>query len=157
MPKKVYELNHLNMDTDSKNHVLVPNVKNNAYPGKELGWTMEQVHEFIKRQKRCLGKKFPLSTGSNKGLSIQLPGDAYMLLGWAIEPTEETGVTLGDVTVRLNNEIMVEEVHFKFFGREFTDEEYYFIPRPLSGQDSFSAAVDGVTDSWDANWVFYYL
>lgn len=157
MDKTAQELQYLSMIKDKKNHVLKPNIDISAYPGKQMGMTPQQVREYIKRNKRCLGKSFPLTTGVNKDLSIQLPGTAYLLLGWAIAPTEETGVTLGDVSVRLNNEIVVDKVHHEFFGKEFTDEEYYFIPRPLSGQDSFSFSIDNVTDSWTANVIFYYL
>jgi len=158
MQKQAEELRYLNMIQDTKNHKLSPPIiNNNTYPGKRMGMTPEEVQDYIKRQKRCLGKSFTLVTGTNDDLSIQLPGTAYMLLGWAILPREEAGVTLGDVSVRLNNEIMVDKVDFSFFGPDFTDEEYYFIPRPLSGQDSFSFNIDNVTDVWTAKIIFYYL
>ncbi len=158
--KRAEEIQYLNMIANKAKHKLEPpGIDINTYPGKRLGLTPEQVQDFIKRQKRCLGKSFELVTGANDNLEINLPGTAYMLLGWAIEETAlGAGNTAnGDLKVRLNNEVMVEGVHWEFFGKDFTDEEYYFIPRPLSGQDSFSFAINGVTDTWTAKIIFYYL
>lgn len=158
MDKRAYEVRHLNMEENTKKHTLhQPQINLNAYPGKRMGLTPEEVVDYIRRQKRCLGKSFALTTGSNKDLDINLPGTAYLLLGWAIEETEGLGISLGDVSVRLNNEIMVDSVFWEFFGKDFTDEEYYFIPRPLSGNDVFTFKIENVSAVWTAKIIFYYL
>lgn len=157
MNKRAEEIGYLNMMVDKNRHQLIPNIKIDARPGKQMGMSPQEVQDYIKRAKRCLGKSIDLVTGSNTPLDINLPGTAYMLLGWAIEATNEAGVSVGDLRVQLNNEIMVEGAHWEFFGKDFTDEEYYFIPRPLSGQDSFSFLFSGVTDTWTAKIIFYYL
>ena len=130
----------------------------NQYPGDRMGLTPEQVQDYIKRQKRCLGQAFTLASGSNQEQAIQLPGTARLLLGWAFTPVGLGANPLtGNARIVLNNEVLVENVYVGFYGADFTDEEYYFIPRPLSGNDNFSISVNNVVDAYTLQAIFYYL
>ena len=143
-----------------KDGSLIPNRSSqNVHPGDRMGLnTIQAIQDYIKRQKRVIGQSYQLSAGSNPALQIQLPGTARVLLGFAITPTllagaEQTGL----LRMTLNNEIMIEDTYVGFFGNLFTDEEYYFIPRPLSGNDNFAVQIDTVITAYTANFAFYYL
>jgi len=126
-------------------------------PGKRLGLSVEQVRELIKREKRMKGEQFPLSTGDNKSLTVTLPGTAYMLLGFAFSFDKITASVDGLCSLKINNDTVVDEVFVEFFGKDYTDEEYYFVPRPLSGQDDIKFNVNEVTATYELNVILYYL
>jgi hypothetical protein len=128
-------------------------------PGDMMGLDVEQVRNFIKRQKKCQGEEYELSMGRNEDLSVRLPGTARVLLGFAFFITKigEAAEPDGHVTLEINNEVIVRNVFVEFFGPDFTDEEYYFIPRPLSGKDDIKFVVDGVVDVYTLNVIYYYL
>lgn len=149
---------------DSRNYELeaiagrvIPTNDKNVRPGKTMGLTTEEVRNYIKRQKRCKGQNYALGTGDNEDLEVKLPGDARIMLGFVLDFSEITSVVDGLMTLVLNNEIILQDVFVNFFGKDFTDEEYYFIPRPLSGQDDLRITIKGVTDTYTLNVNFYYV
>jgi len=139
-------------------NVLPPNDKN-VRPGKRMGLTTPQVQNYIKRQKRCKGQNYTLSTGDNSDLVVQLPGDSRVMLGFVLDFSSKGNNTIptGEMSLQINNEIMIDSVFVKFFGQDFTDEEYYFLPRPLSGQDDIRLSVKGVESTYNLHVNFYYL
>ena len=87
-----------------------------------------------------------------------LSGEARLLLGWAIiQVNKEAANQALDVTIIINNEVIVNKVDPTFYGNAFTDDEYYFYPRPLSGQDtiSYSATGQGATNNHHVT--FFYI
>jgi len=138
-------------------------VRTPQFPGIQSGKgdvaaKIDAVRAFIKQQKRAKGFLFGISIGSGNKLNIDLSGSARMLLGWAI--LFDTDAAPGDIplniTLKVNNEEIVEEVNPLFFSPDFMDDEYYFFPRPLSGTDSITMLAEGVADI-NMKIVFYYL
>jgi len=110
---------------------------NPIFPGVQFGATIQQIREFIKNQKRCRGFTFELAIGAANELQINLSGTAKMLLGFAILTDPDFPRTV-KMRLNINNEIVIEETTIDFFSNEFTDDEYYWFPRPLSGTDSIT-------------------
>lgn len=137
---------------------LRPRNDKNVRPGDRMGLTPEQVSNYIKRQKKCKGESYALSTGDNTGLIVTLPGVARVWLGFALKLTALGGAaSSGLVTLTINNEVVIKDVFVDFYTNEFTDEEYFFMPRPLSGQDDIEFSVKGVNDKYTLNVINYYL
>lgn len=135
-----------------------PRNDKNVRPGDRMGLDVQQVQNYIKRQKRCTGENFVLETGDNPGLQVQLPGNARVLLGFVLAFTTEGGALPdGNLSLIINNEIVIDDVFVTFYGADFTDEEYFFIPRPLSGQDDIEFRVNGVTTPYTLHLNNYYL
>lgn len=128
----------------------------NVRPGDRVGLTDEQVQDLIRQSKRVKGQSYDLSVGSNENLSVQLPGTSYMLLGFVFAFSGANPPS-GNAKLTINNEIVVDSSFVEFFGSDYTDEEYYFIPRPLSGQDDIKFSVNDVDLEYTLNVNYYYL
>jgi len=115
--------------------------------GKDTGKMIEFVRGLIKRQKRCRGFQFGVSSGSND-FTIELSGTARTFLGFSIlfDDTELFANQPTSTTITINNEIIIQDVQPSFFSPDFMDDEYYFFPRPLSGTDTILLQADGVAD-----------
>ena len=138
---------------------IPPRNDKNVRPGDRMGLSATQVQQYIKRQKRVKGESYDLSAGDNTGLQVQLPGTARVWLGFVLFFTNLPDGALedGKLSLIINNEVVIDETFVSFFGQDFTDEEYYFIPRPLSGQDDIQFAVRGATGKYTLNVANYYL
>lgn len=106
------------------------------FPGSQSGKSIKDIRSWIKKQKRVKGYAFQVPTGGSRE-SINLSGTARMLLGFAIlkDPTVAAGSEVDNFTFTVNNEIVVDQLNPEFFSPDFCDDEFYFIPRPLSGTD----------------------
>jgi len=163
--KRNFEIAAMQLPKDQRQRkskfFTIPTVGGDAdvRPGKRLGLSVSQVRDLIKREKRCKGFNFDLATGDNNNLRVQLPGTAYVWLGFVFSFSKLQAAQEPDGTCSLviNNETVVEDVFVQFFGPDFTDEEYYFIPRPLSGQDDVKFVVNGVSATYTLNVNTYYL
>lgn len=153
MSKQQYELEQIAGNIRPRND-------KNVRPGDRMGLDIKQVQNYIKRQKRCKGESYALATGDNTDLAVQLPGTARVWLGFVFSFSAVKnvgGLVVGNVSLVINNEVVIENVFVDFYGKDFTDEEYYFIPRPLSGQDDIRFTVKGVEDTYTLNVNSYYL
>lgn len=139
---------------------IPPRNDSNVRPGDMMGLTVEQVQQYIKRQKKCKGFSQALVIGDNNTIRISLPGTARVLLGFAINwkrlPAGQTQPS-GNATFKVNNEIVIEDTDIFFYGPDYTDEEYYFIPRPLSGNDDITMTLKAVEYGYTLTLNFYYL
>lgn len=160
MNKSMYELqaiaNQLNPDGSLK--PLPPN-STNVYPGKRMGLTPEEVQEYIQRQKKSQGYEVSIATGDNNSLrNVELPGDARVMLGFALDFLDTAGNPVtGKLKMELNNEVMIDDTNITFFDSNFTDSEYYFYPRPMSGQTKLKISVMGVANAYTLIANFVYL
>lgn len=135
-----------------------PRNDKNVRPGDRMGLSPQAVKQYIKRQKRCKGEAFTIAAGDNPGLQVQLPGTARVWLGFVIRVTDLGNADLtGNLSLVINNEVVIDDVFVDFYGSDFTDEEYFFMPRPLSGQDDVEFRVNGVVDKYTLNVNNYYL
>jgi len=134
-------------------------VRTPQFPGVEgRDLSIAQVRSIIRRQKRAKGFRFGLVTGVNKSLQIKLSGTARTFLGFAVlEANQVNNAEATQMTVTINNEIVIAEVPPAFFSPDFMDDEYYFFLRPLSGQDEILLDVTLSNDTEDFLLIAYYI
>jgi hypothetical protein len=152
---------------NSKNFGEELSIGNPQFMGSKLGLNVEQVRSFIKRQKRLKGFSFNVPTGSSS-FNIELSGTAKIFLGLAMyaRPTGSEGNTfeccapftqIETMQLTINNEIVIDQLDPNFVSFALQDNEYYYLPRPLSGTDTitFNFVNPGVTEI--ARLVIYYI
>ena len=126
--------------------------------GSKLDMDIEQVREFIKNQKRMKGFNQAVASGTGVRFDLELSGDARLFLGWALLPPVPTvALSPQAVSLTINNEIIVDQVHPIFFSQAFMEDEYYFIPRPLNGTDSITMTYDNSQLAQNFNVIIYYI
>ena len=122
---------------------------------------IEAVRDFIKQQKRIKGFTFDLEAGNNPELNVDISGTARLLLGIVFFNNQSVVDTPADlpkqVTMTVNNEIIIEKVHLQLLGSEHIDDEYYFIPRPLDGQDDIKFSFNNVGKNQQVFMALYYI
>ncbi len=135
-----------------------PIVRTPQFPGVAPGMDIEQVRQIIRNQKRSRGFAFALSIGANNSFDIQLSGTARVFLGFALSSlaTEDPNLAPDQITITINNEIVIQEVLPRFFTDEFMDDEYYFFPRPLSGQDTITVQFNAI-GGFTVQMIVYYI
>jgi len=118
------------------------------FPGMQIpGKTIEQVRSIIKRQKRLKGYSFTAPVGSSS-FNLDLSGTARILLGVAMYGVPKPGdpaancctsfLSIESVQFSVNNEIVIDTLDPNFLSFGFNNNEYYYIPRPLSGTDQLT-------------------
>lgn len=106
------------------------------FPGWQKGHTQEQVQEFIRDQVRRKGFKFTGGTTATD-FKLELSGSARFFYGITFENV------IGTVTLTINNEVVFENVSTAFLQFGATNQDYYAVNRPLSGQDSITLTITG--------------
>lgn len=112
------------------------------FPGQQLGKvSIDQVRALIKRQKRLKGFEHIAPAGESE-LNLDLSGTARILLGIALlgasgaEDINLVGISqVTKMQFTVNNEIVIDQLNPNFLTSTFNNNEYYYIPRPLSGTD----------------------
>ena len=148
-------------------------IGNPQFMGQQLGpINIDKVRAFIKKQKRLKGYEFAVTTGTSS-FDLNLSGTARMLLGLAILPANifvpdpETGIPVQfcpcgpvgiNVQFTVNNEIVIDTLDVNFLGSKLTTNEYYYVPRPLSGTDVLTMKFTNVSGvAQNLRFVLYYL
>lgn len=129
------------------------------FPGQQMGdRSIEQIRGIIKRQKRLKGYSFQVPDGASS-FDLDLSGTARILLGIAL--VNAKAAVFGQITsvqFKINNEIVIDQVSPNFLTLFFNNNEYYYIPRPLSGRDQLTISFQnngGSTEQCDL--VLYYI
>jgi hypothetical protein len=115
------------------------------FPGGQFGANIEQVRSLIKRQKRLKGYSFNVPQGASS-FNLDLSGTARILLGIAVfgkvtDREVDPGTCcipftqIETIQFQVNNEIVIDQLDPNFLSFGFNNNEYYYIPRPLSGTD----------------------
>jgi len=119
---------------DEMNFINAP-----QFPGQQLGnATIEQIRGVIKRQKRLKGFSHIASVGISE-INLDLSGTARILLGLAfIKKTATSFTEITSCQFTVNNEIVLDQVNPNFLAQYLNTNEYYYIPRPLSGTDQLT-------------------
>lgn len=129
------------------------------FPGQQLGnKTIEQIRGIIKRQKRLKGYSFTVPTGASS-FNLDLSGTARILLGIALISEKATSFAeISSLQFQVNNEIVIDQVNPNFLTLFFNNNEYYYIPRPLSGTDELTLKFqnNGI-NAEVCNVVLYYI
>jgi hypothetical protein len=115
------------------------------FPGQQVkGLSIENIRTLIKKQNRIKGYSWSVATGTNS-FNIQLSGSARILLGLVLIPRESnTQVAIRGfqhvtgVSLSINNELVIESLDPNFLSNFFNTDEYYYLPRPLSGTDQIT-------------------
>jgi hypothetical protein len=119
------------------------------FPGQQMGASIEQVRSLIKRQKRLKGYSFNVPQGTSS-FNLDLSGTARILLGIAIYGKVTQGevpriasccipfTQIESLQFQVNNEIVIDQLDPNFLSFGFNNNEYYYIPRPLSGTDELT-------------------
>lgn len=140
------------------------------FPGQQLGpIAIDKIRALIKRQKRLRGYSFTAPVGSSS-FNLDLSGTARILLGIAIYATpqraelltiERCCINFTQITslqFKVNNEIVIDQLDPNFLSFGFNNNEYYYIPRPLSGTDQITLTFNNTgTVSEICNVVIYYI
>ena len=134
------------------------------FPGQQVkGMSIEQIRTLVKKQNRIKGYNFSVTTGTNN-FNLQLSGTARILLGLALVPRTLTS-TIGQdgftqitgVTLKVNNEIVIENLDPNFLSNFFNNDEYYYLPRPLSGTDEITLTFTNPGATEQASLAIYYI
>lgn len=155
------------------------NVKINApqFPGQQVrDLSDDQIRKLIKEQRRIKGFQYVVETGTTE-FNVQLSGTARIMLGLALLPQANidlendptythanpfpyvTGFRfIKNVSLKVNNETVIENLSPDFLGNFINNNEYVAIPRPLSGTDQIVLTFqnDSVQNEL-ANVAFYYI
>lgn len=148
-------------------------IKAPQFPGQQVkNISIDDVRALIKKQRRLKGYQFSVTSG-NPEYPIQLSGTARILLGIAMLPTANldpaaptdgnpfpyiTGFReINQVSLKVNNEIIIENIHPNFISNMMNGDEYYYIPRPLSGTDEITLTFANPGKTEVCNVVFYYI
>ena len=134
------------------------------FPGQQVkGMSIEQIRTLIKKQNRIKGYNFSVVTGTNN-FNLQLSGTARILLGLALVPRTLTAsignegfVQITGVTLKVNNEIVIENLDPNFLTNFFNNDEYYYLPRPLSGTDEITITFTNPGATEQASLAIYYI
>lgn len=137
------------------------------FPGQQVkGMSIDQIRTLIKKQRRIKGFSYSVPSGQSSQ-NIQLSGTARILLGIALLPAytdtvNDTPYTVGfqninQVTLKVNNEIVIENLHPNFLSNFLNDDEYNYIPRPLSGTDEIVLVFNNPNLTEICNVAFYYI
>lgn len=134
-------LNNATNNAKSGAFLAMRGKQNAQFPGQSL-WphaTLDQIREMIRAQKRLKGFTLSFGAGNVEQYNIPLSGTAQMLLGLNILTlsgnVSDPANYPREMTLTINNELVIENVHGASLSQLFQNDEYYFIPRPLSGQD----------------------
>ena len=118
------------------------------FPGQQFGANIEQVRSLIKRQKRLKGYSFNVPQVASS-FNLYLSGTARILLGIAVfgkvtDREVDPGTCcipftqIETIQFQVNNEIVIDQLDPNFLSFGFNNNEYYYIPRPLSGTDELT-------------------
>ena len=125
------------------------------FPGLQTGATIEQVRDYIKKQRRVKGYSFNVTSGQTQQ-NLNLSGTARQLLGIQLIPIKAGADTyiqgfqqITEISFKVNNEIILESLHPSFLTNYANDDEFCPIPRPLSGTDQITISFNnpGVTET----------
>jgi len=107
------------------------------FPGQQKGMSKIDVQRFIKDQVRRKGFAFSGGTAPTD-FPLQLSGTARFFYGLAWNNA------FGLFTLTINNEVVVENVFMGFMRFGTTNQDYFAVNRPLSGQDDIKLTITGL-------------
>lgn len=128
------------------------------FPGQQIkNLSIDDVRTLIKKQRRTKGYLFSVPTGSST-FNLQLSGTARILLGLAFLGASGSNFSqITSVQFKVNNEIIIESTNPNFFTSLLTQNEYYDLPRPLSGTDEIILSFQNGGAVEVLNCIIYYI
>lgn len=146
------------------------------FPGQQVkNLSDDQIRKLIKEQRRIKGFQFAIEPGT-QDFNVQLSGTARILLGLALLPQAYINTVdptapdsnpfpyisgfrwVKNVSLKINNETVIENLSLDFLGNFINNNEYVAIPRPLSGTDQIILTFQNDSVNTElANVAFYYI
>jgi len=131
------------------------------FPGAQFGYSIGELRDFIKTQKRAKGYNIQTTANQSKDTKLDISGTAKLLLGFNLALSDNTITNLGSYKCSLlvNEELVFEDVAATFLNpsTNFHEEEYFPFPRPLSGSDVVIFTVKAGANSDIINLEVYYI
>jgi hypothetical protein len=125
--------------------------------------TVDEVRDLIKKQRRVKGYSLTAPTGTTS-FNLQLSGTARILLGielGAFAAGTDSYIRgfqrISAVTFKVNNEIILDQVHPNFLTNYGNDSEMMQLPRPLSGTDDITIEFTNAGATEVASVAIYYI
>jgi hypothetical protein len=145
-------------------------IGNPQFMGQQFGKvSVDQIRSLIKRQKRIKGYSHTAPVG-NSQINLDLTGTARIFLGIAffgkarvipaspVAPTWTVFTDIETVQLQINNEIVIDQLDPNFLTPQFNNNEYYYLPRPLSGTDEITVKFNNTgTAIEEVKIVVYYI
>jgi len=149
MSKKRFEMSQLTNTIEDTALVNTP-----QFPAAQRNFSVEQIRSLIKKQKRAKGYMFPCQANLVQDFNLDISGSARIFLGFSL--LFDTRLTPPEFSLKINNEILIQQVNPQFFTNLFQTDEFYFFPRPLSGSDSVVSTIRSLA-AVDVNMIVYYI
>jgi hypothetical protein len=144
-------------------------IGNPQFMGQQFGKvSIDQIRSLIKRQKRIKGYSHIAPVG-NSQINLDLTGTARIFLGIAffgeakaVAPPAFANWTIfteiETLQLQINNEIVIDQLDPNFLTPQFNNNEYYYLPRPLSGTDEITVKFNNTGTTTEAiKIVVYYI
>ncbi len=136
----------------------IPGVNTPQFMGQQKGFSIEAIRTLIKKQKRCRGFEFLLTASSQTFNLSNISGTARIFLGFVVDFVPDVLTDFPPfINFTINNEVIIQDVNPNFFTQHYMDDEYYFFPRPLSGQDNIVLQVQPSANPITMNLAVYYI
>lgn len=135
------------------------------FPGMQTGKmkSVDEVRDLIKKQRRVKGFSFSVPTGTTS-YNIQLSGTARIMLGLelgAFAAGTDSYVRgfqrITSCNFKVNNEIIIDQLHPNFVTNYGNDSEMLQLPRPLSGTDEITIEFTNPGAVEVASLAIYYI
>jgi len=129
------------------------------FPGQQVkNFGIEQIRTLTKKQRRTKGFRFNVPTGDSTN-DIQLSGTARILLGINLIGVSNSYFNnVVSFQFKVNNEIVIDQTDPNFFLKtSLNSQEYYSIPRPLSGTDQITITFKNSGETEIANLQIWYI
>jgi len=125
--------------------------------------SVDDVRNLIKKQRRAKGFSFTAPTGTTS-FNLQLSGTARILLGIELgsfiagsDSYVRGFQRITAATFKVNNEIILDQVHPNFITNYGNDSEMMQLPRPLSGTDDITLELTNPSATEVCSVVVYYI
>jgi len=125
--------------------------------------SVDEVRDLIKKQRRAKGYSLTAPTGTTS-FNLQLSGTARILLGLELgsfiagsDSYVRGFQRISSVTFKVNNEIILDQVHPNFLTNYGNDSEMMQLPRPLSGTDEITIELTNPSATEVASLIIYYI
>lgn len=137
-----------------------PGVEVRNFPGQQMGATVAQVRDEVKKQHRIKGYNLTVPTGTTP-YPLQVTGDARKFLGIVLFPIKDaftkTLIEINQCTFKINNEIIIEDLNPNFLNGWFNNDQYFPLPRPLSGTDQITITFTNPGATESVGVALYYI
>jgi len=144
----------------NKNLFNTPNIKklpgagnDTQYPGKSLGFTLEETKKYVQNQIKSIGKTTALAVGPNNE-KIQLPGDASIFVGIGFSTPLDA-----EFTLTINQGIIHENLGVIFATVGNTGglgiQPYFPVNIPVAGNDTIKLDFNSAVASQIKTLIFY--